>query len=49
MARGLALADAVAQAKTYLSQALEAGKDVHIGEGHGPVNHLFNPEKQIIL
>ena len=47
MARGLALADAVAQAKTYLSQALEAGKDVHIGEGHGPVNHLFNPEKQI--
>lgn len=49
MARGLALADAVAQAKTYLSQALETGKDVHIGEGHGPVNHLFNPEKQIIL
>ena len=49
MARGLALADAVAQAKTYLSQALEAGKDVHIGEGQGPVNHLFNPEKQIIL
>lgn len=49
MARGLALADAVAQAKTYLSQALKAGKDVHIGEGHGPVNHLFNPEKQIIL
>lgn len=49
MARGLALADAVAQAKTYLSQALEAGKDVHIGEGHGPVNHLFNPEKQITL
>lgn len=49
MARGLALADAVAQAKTYLWQALEAGKDVHIGEGHGPVNHLFNPEKQIIL
>lgn len=49
MARGLALTDAVAQAKTYLSQALEAGKDVHIGEGHGPVNHLFNPEKQIIL
>lgn len=49
MARGLALTDAVAQAKTYLSQALEAGKDVHIGEGHGPINHLFNPEKQIIL
>lgn len=49
MARGLEMPDAVAQAKTYLSQALEAGKDVHIGEGHGPVNHLFNPEKQIIL
>ena len=49
MARGLGMPDAVAQAKSYLSQALEAGKNVHIGEGHGPVNHLFNPEKQIIL
>ena len=49
IARGLNLADAIAAAKNYLSQALEAGKDIHIGEGHGPVNHLFNPEKLITL
>lgn len=49
IARGRELADAIAAAKNYLSQALEAGKDIHIGEGHGPVNHLFNPEKLITL
>lgn len=49
MARGLGLPDAIAHAKEYLSQALEAGKDVEIGEGNGPVCHLFNPEKTIIL
>ena len=49
IARGLDLADAIAAAKNYLSQALEAGKDIHIGEGHGPVNHLFKPEKLITL
>ena len=47
--RGLNLVDAIAAAKNYLSQALEGGKDIHIGEGHGPVNHLFNPEKLITL
>ena len=49
IARGLDLADAIAAAKNYLSQALVAGKGIHIGEGHGPVNHLFNPEKLITL
>ena len=49
IARGLDLADAIAAAKNYLSQALEAGKDIHIGEGYGPINHLFNPEKLITL
>ena len=49
IARGLNLVDAIAAAKNYLSQALEGGKDIHIGEGHGPVNHLFNPEKLITL
>mgnify|MGYP001645090038 CR=1 FL=1 len=49
IARGLELTDAIAAAKNYLSQALAAGKDIHIGEGHGPVNHLFNPEKLITL
>ena len=49
IARGLELTDAIAAAKNFLSQALEAGKDIYIGEGHGPVNHLFNPEKLITL
>ena len=44
IARRLDLADAIAAAKNYLSQALEAGKDIHIGEGHGPVNLFVNPE-----
>ena len=49
MARGQKMTDAVAYAKEYLSNALEAGKDVHIGEGHGPVDHFFNPEKLMTL
>ena len=45
LARGLEMCQAIAQAKDYLSQAIEAGKDVEIGKGHGPVDHFFNPEK----
>ena len=48
VARGLCLADAIGAAKKYLSEAIEAGKDVEIGKGHGPVNHLYNPDKLII-
>ena len=47
LARGLDLAEAVGSAVDYLAQAIEAGKDVAIGAGHGPVDHLFNPEKLI--
>ena len=43
LALGHTMADAIRQAKTYLYKALEAGKDVEIGRGHGPVNHFFNP------
>lgn len=46
MARGLNLYNAIASAKAYLHKALEAGKSVEIGEGHGPVCHFFAPEKQ---
>ncbi|MGN1246187.1 MAG: bifunctional hydroxymethylpyrimidine kinase/phosphomethylpyrimidine kinase [Muribaculaceae bacterium] len=45
LALGYPLPDAVARAKAYLSQALEAGAAVAIGSGHGPVNHLFNPQQ----
>lgn len=43
LALGYTMADAIRLAKTYLYKALEAGKDVEIGRGHGPVNHFFNP------
>ena len=35
---------AIAMAKTYLSGAILAGKDIKIGEGHGPVNHFYEPK-----
>jgi hydroxymethylpyrimidine/phosphomethylpyrimidine kinase len=40
-ARGLDLADAVGRAKTYVRLALEAGRDLGVGHGHGPVDHLY--------
>jgi len=49
IARGMSLADAIGAAKEYLSEAIETGKDVEIGGGHGPVNHFYNPERMKIL
>lgn len=43
MARGLALREAVQEAKNYISEAILSGADIAIGNGFGPVNHLFNP------
>ncbi len=43
MARGLALRDAVQEAKNYITEAILSGADIAIGNGFGPVNHLFNP------
>ena len=40
MARGYALADAVAHAKDWLAAALRSGAAYSFGHGHGPVNHL---------
>lgn len=45
MALGNGLHDAVSMAKEYINSALDAGSDVHIGEGHGPLNHFFSPSK----
>jgi hydroxymethylpyrimidine/phosphomethylpyrimidine kinase len=33
----------VRQAKQYIAEALNAGADINIGHGHGPVNHLYSP------
>lgn len=45
MGRGCDIASAVRQAKAYVTAALEAGAGVSVGQGHGPVNHFFNPLK----
>lgn len=47
LSRGCILTDAVRRAKEYLTNALAEGKDVEIGNGHGAVDHFFNPEKLI--
>ena len=41
LAQGVALREAVARAKTYVWQALEAGRTLGVGHGNGPVDHLF--------
>lgn len=44
LAKELDINTAIAMAKTYLSGAILAGKDIKIGEGHGPVNHFYEPK-----
>ncbi len=41
LALGLPLVDAVGLAKDYLQGALAAGRDLHVGSGHGPVHHFY--------
>ena len=43
LAKGAGMREAIRQAKNYVTAALQAGADVKIGHGHGPVNHFFNP------
>ena len=45
LARGLALEEAIVEAKKYISEAIQSGSDIAIGHGFGPVNHGFNPLK----
>lgn len=47
IALGESLEQAIQSAKNYLQQALISGSDVSIGNGHGPVNHFYAPNKQI--
>lgn len=44
MALGFSLAEAIEQAKTYISGALQWGLD--LGEGQGPLNHAWMTEKE---
>lgn len=45
LAQGYVLHEAVAKAKAYLYQAINAGKDLKIGKGSGPVNHFYYLKK----
>ncbi len=41
LGRGLEASDALREAKAYLTKALQAGKSMEVGHGHGPVCHHF--------
>lgn len=45
LAIGMSLERAVKCAKRYITKALLNGKDIKCGEGSGPVNHAFSPQK----
>lgn len=49
IARGLTLEGAVAEAKTYVWQGLEAGKTLGVGGGNGPVDHLHGIRDRITV
>ncbi|MEM6628292.1 MAG: bifunctional hydroxymethylpyrimidine kinase/phosphomethylpyrimidine kinase [Bacteroidota bacterium] len=49
LALGNSLRDSVSLAHGFLQQAIEAGKEVLTGGGHGPVNHGFDPRKMKIV
>ncbi|MCM1168953.1 MAG: bifunctional hydroxymethylpyrimidine kinase/phosphomethylpyrimidine kinase [Bacteroides sp.] len=44
LASGNDLTAAVVAAKDYIYHAIKTGKNMQIGQGHGPVNHLFAPK-----
>ena len=41
LAKGLELAEAVRQAKSYVTSAIAAADRLRIGHGHGPLNHFY--------
>lgn len=43
LAQGYALPEAVKKAKDYVYNGILHGKDIQIGNGHGPLNHFFSP------
>ena len=49
LALGSSLEEAVRQAKDYVHQCLETGKDIWAGHGHGSMNHLHHPVPMHIL
>ncbi|MCH7397043.1 bifunctional hydroxymethylpyrimidine kinase/phosphomethylpyrimidine kinase [Belliella sp. DSM 107340] len=48
LALGKDMEDAVDFGRDYVNKAIFYGKDIITGNGNGPLNHFFNPQKQII-
>lgn len=48
LALGYPLKEAVLLAKKYVSEAIQAGKDVTTGHGSGPLNHSYSPKPMVI-
>lgn len=48
VARGCNIAEAIFNAKEFVTEAIRHGADIRIGHGFGPVNHGFNPQKMLI-
>lgn len=46
LATGESLERAVRRAKTYVTAALAAGRDMGVGRGNGPVDHLFDVRRR---
>ncbi|WP_368923086.1 bifunctional hydroxymethylpyrimidine kinase/phosphomethylpyrimidine kinase [Comamonas aquatica] len=49
LARGLPLPAAVESARSYILGAIAAGAEVYTGRGHGPLNHGFAPQAQLVF
>ena len=47
MALGNDLNTSIAKSKIYIQMAIEHGKDVKTGDGNGPLNHFFDPQKLV--
>jgi hydroxymethylpyrimidine/phosphomethylpyrimidine kinase len=47
LVRGLPLERAIAEAKTYLHEALEHANELDIGRGSGPVSHFYRHRREV--
>ena len=43
LALGESVVSAVEKAKEYVFKGILSGSEIHIGEGHGPLNHFHSP------
>ena len=48
LGQGLALETAVQAARDYIVQAIAQGASVQTGQGHGPLNHGFDPKPLVV-